>query len=349
MKKKESFDIGGFSIQPGEDKTIELPAASLYTHTPMNIPVHIINGRRPGPKLFITAGIHGNEIDGVEIIRRLLLSPRLKHLQGTLVAVPVVNVFGFITLSRYLPDRRDLNRSFPGSKRGSLAARLAHLLMNEVIKKCTHGIDLHTGAQHRSNLPQIRINLGMPENVSLAKAFDPPVILNANLRDGSMRQACNDLKIPILVYEGGEALRFDEVSIRIGVKGVLHVMEALKMIKSIKRKKSLKKAKSHEIKIARASGWVRAPHSGILRPKAKLGDGVVRGDLLGVIADPFGREKSKVFAPSKGVVIGKTNLPLVNRGDALFHIAFYRKIKHIVSRLDELHSLDSNLPKNSGS
>lgn len=329
------FHIGGFRIMPGEDKTIELPAATLYTHTPMNIPVHIIHGRKPGPRLFVTAAIHGNEIDGVEIIRQLLTSSRLKHIHGTLIAVPVVNVYGFVTLSRYLPDRRDLNRSFPGSKKGSLAARLAYLLMKEVISKCTHGIDLHTGGLHRSNLPQIRINLDIHENISLAKAFDVPVILNASLRDGSIRQACNDLGIPILVYEGGEALRFDEVAIRAGVKGILNVMAELKMIKHVKRA-----TKHRETKIARSSNWIRAPHSGILRPIRKLGDAINRNDSLGTIADPFGRQKTEIFSPWKGIIIGKTNLPLVNTGDALFHIACYRKIKQIISRLDELQSVE---------
>lgn len=327
----EPFKIADFIIQPGEKKTIELPAATLYTHTPMNIPIHIIHGKSSGAKLFITAGIHGDEIDGVEIIRRLLLSPRIRHLNGTLIAVPVVNVYGFVALSRYLPDRRDLNRSFPGSKKGSLASRLSHLLMNEIITKCSHGIDLHTGAAHRSNLPQIRINLNVPENIALAKAFGVPVILNANLRDGSLRQACNELSIPILVYEGGEALRFNEMSIRAGMRGILNVMAALNMIKKIKIKRKVKTPA-----IARSSTWIRAPHSGIFRPTKKLGDAVKRDEPLGFIADPFSKEKTDVFSTAKGVIIGVNNLPLINSGDALFHLACYRKLKHIVSQLDRL-------------
>lgn len=325
------LEIAGTSIQPGERKTIELPAATLYTHTPVHIPVHVINGKFSGPRLFIVAAIHGDEVDGVEIIRRLLKSSRLKNLHGSLVAVPIVNVYGFIALSRYLPDRRDLNRSFPGSEQGSLASRLAFLLMTEVVRKCTHGIDIHTGAIHRSNLPQVRINLEQRGVKRLAKAFNAPVIINANLRDGSLRQACNELNIPILVYEGGEALRFDEIAIRVGVKGILGVMSELGMIEPAKNQSPKK-----ESTMARSNHWIRAPHSGILRPVKKLGDAVKKGDTLGVIADPFGEGKSKITAPFKGIIIGKNNLPLINSGDALFHIAAFSRYKQVASQIDEI-------------
>lgn len=326
------FEIAGTQIYPGERKTILLPAATLYTQTPLNIPVHVIRGKKPGPRLFIVATIHGNEINGMEIIRRLLKSSRLKKVSGTLIAVPIVNIYGFINQSRYLPDRRDLNRSFPGTKTGSLASRLAYILMNEVIKKCTHGIDLHTGAIHRTNLPQLRINLDMPGVRQLAESFNVPVIINANLRDGSLRQACNELAIPILVYEAGEALRLDEVAIRIGIHGALGVMEKLKMITPLKTH-SVKTIKST---LARSNTWIRSTGSGVLQPLKKLGDVVKKKDVLGVITNPFGEEQIVITAPAKGIVIGKTNLPLVNTGDALFHLAYYTKIKHIASQVDEL-------------
>lgn len=333
----ESFEIAGNIIHPGERKTIALPAPTLYTHAPLEIPVHVIHGKKPGPRLFVVAAIHGNEIGGVEIIRRLLLIPRFKKLVGTLVAVPVVNVYGFIALSRYLPDRRDLNRSFPGKKKGSLASRLAYLLMKEVINKCTHGIDLHTGTLHRSNLPQLRINLTSPKTRELADAFNVPVIINANLRDGSLREACNERGIPILVYEGGEALRFDEIAIRAGINGIFGIMAELGMIKKLK---SIKKKKKRKATIAQSTTWVRAPHSGMLKPIKKLGDAVHKGEMLGFIADPFGEEKTHITAPMKGIIIGRVNLPLVNTGDALFHLACYHKIRQITTQIDELHRIE---------
>ncbi|MCW8901464.1 MAG: succinylglutamate desuccinylase/aspartoacylase family protein, partial [Gammaproteobacteria bacterium] len=217
--KNGTLVINDITIKPGTRMTIDLPAARLYTHAPMSIPVHVVSGKTTGPRLFLSAAIHGDEINGIEIIRRLLKLPALKRLQGTLIAVPMVNVHGIINHSRYLPDRRDLNRSFPGSEKGPLALRLANLFMKEIVEQSTHGIDLHTGAIHRSNLPQIRANLDNDETEKLARAFDVPVIISSNLRDGSLREAAAEFGIPMLLYEAGEALRFDEVAIRAGVKG----------------------------------------------------------------------------------------------------------------------------------
>ena len=217
-----SFVIGDEEIPLRSRRVIGLKLPPLYLDAPLTMPVHVLRGAKDGPKLFVSAAIHGDELNGTEIIRRLLRHPALNRLKGTLVAVPIVNVYGMIHQSRYLPDRRDLNRSFPGSKKGSLAARLAHLFMNEIVDQCTHGIDLHTGAIHRSNLPQIRANLDDADTAELAKSFGVPVLINANLRDGSLREAAAEYGIPMLLYEAGEALRFDEVSIRAGVKGIIN-------------------------------------------------------------------------------------------------------------------------------
>ncbi|MDD3042431.1 MAG: succinylglutamate desuccinylase/aspartoacylase family protein [Methanosarcinaceae archaeon] len=347
--------IAGIEIRPGERKCIELPAASLYTQTPMNLPVHVIRGKLrsdpslPSPCLFITAAIHGDELNGVEIIRRLLVSSRLKHLHGTLIVVPVVNVYGFISLSRYLPDRRDLNRSFPGSQRGSLASRLANLLMKEIISKCEYGIDLHTGAIHRPNLPQIRVNLDTKGAETLAKAFNVPVILDSKLRDGSLREAASELGIPILVFEGGEALRLDELSVRVGVRGILRVMENIGMLHT----SPSKRIKSIVPLIARSSHWVRAPKSGIIHPSKALGDRVREGERLGFIVDPFGspdtdargtHREDPIVAERDGIIIGRNNLPLVNEGDALFHIACYEEVEVVESQLEELQELELRPP-----
>ena len=215
------------SIQPACQVMIDLPLPQLTTQTQVTMPIHVIRGRKPGPRLLVCAAIHGDELNGIEIVRRLLKQSALKQLCGDLIAVPMVNVYGIIHNTRYLPDRRDLNRSFSGSKKGALAERLAELFMSEVVAKCTHGIDLHTGAMHRSNLPQIRASLDHAETLALAKSFNAPVLLNASLRIGSLRQAAIHAGIPMLLYEGGEALRFDEIAIRVGLRGILDAMQHL--------------------------------------------------------------------------------------------------------------------------
>lgn len=331
--------IHGVTFKPGTKTTVELPVSRLYTHTPITMPVHVVRGKKPGPRLFISAAIHGDEINGVEIIRRLLNLPALKRLRGTIIAVPVVNVHGLINHSRYLPDRRDLNRSFPGSDKGSLAARLAHLFMQQIVSQSTHGIDLHTGAINRSNLPQIRANLDDEETNKLASAFDVPVIISSNLRDGSLREAAAEYGIPMLLYEAGEALRFDEISIRAGVKGIINVMRTLEMLPP-----SRSKTKKHiEPVVARSSFWVRAPDSGILRTMVPLGARVQKDTLLGVVADPFGERETQILASLNGIVIGRTNLPLVNEGDALFHIARFEHVQDAETKVDDFQ--DEHAPE----
>ena len=315
--------LGGQSIPPGTRLNIDLPVALLHTQTPMNMPVQIIRGRKDGPRLFVSAAIHGDELNGVEIIRRLNQEKVLSRLHGTLITIPIVNVFGVIHHSRYLPDRRDLNRSFPGSERGSLAGRLADLFMTEIVANSTHGIDLHTGALHRDNLPHLRVNLEDPETERLARAFGVPVIINSDLRDGSLREVAAERGIPMLLYEAGEALRFDELSIRAGVKGILSVMRELAMLP----KSRSKVKKQIEPLVARSSIWARATESGIFRTYAALGSRVAKGEVLGAIASPFGDNNVDLLSPHSGIVIGKSKLPLVNEGDALFHIARFQTVK----------------------
>jgi len=326
----EPFVLGGVAVPCGERRTIDLRVGRRVTGAELQLPVEVVNGRHPGPRLFVCAAIHGDEINGVEIIRRVLRRP-LRGLRGTLIAVPVVNIYGFIGLSRYLPDRRDLNRSFPGKEQGSLAGRLARLFVDEIVARSTHGLDLHTGAIHRSNLPQIRACLDQPETQRLARAFGAPVILDANLRDGSLRQEVMERGIPMLLYEAGEALRFDESSIRAGVRGVVRVMRALDMLPGTK-----KKGMSPEPFVARSSYWVRAPQSGILRDRIRLGAVVSSGRTLGIVADPLGHEEFEVRASREGVVIGRTVLPLVNEGDALYHVACFDRPDHVADRIEEV-------------
>ncbi|MCS3903611.1 putative deacylase [Methylohalomonas lacus] len=339
-----ALKINGTVVRPGQRRLIELAIPDLYTHTSLNIPVQVINGRQDGPRLMVSAAVHGDEINGVEIIRRLLNLKVLDRLRGSLVAVPVVNVYGFINQSRYLPDRRDLNRSFPGSESGSLAARLAHTFLNDIVAHCTHGIDLHTGAIHRENLPQIRAYLDSEETRRMAQAFGAPVVLHSNLVDGSMRQALYERDFPIIVYEAGEALRFSEVAIRAGVQGIVSVMRDLGMLPRQKRK-----GKTYEPLVARNSTWVRAPQSGILRMVVPLGAQVDKGQLLGVISDPFGEREENVEATVSGIVIGRVNIPLANEGEALFHIAHFRRADGLQDRLDSFQeemdpATDDHLP-----
>jgi len=325
--------IAGSSFRPGQRGIVDLPVAGLYTHTPLNMPVHVVRGHSDGPTLFVSAAIHGDEINGVEVIRRLLKLSLLKSMKGTLLAVPVVNVFGFVHLSRYLPDRRDLNRSFPGSERGSVASRLANLFAREIIDRSDFGIDIHTGAIHRANLPQIRANLDDAQTLALARVFGVPVMINSNIRDGSLREHAAEKGIPTLLYEAGEALRFDEVGIRGGVSGVVNVMREIGMLRSPRKAR----AALREPVLARRSTWVRAPVSGVLRLSKALGARVTKGEPLGFIADPFSNQEVALKAPVDGLVIGRTRLPPVHEGDAVLHIAEFARPGEAASLVEEFH------------
>lgn len=326
--KRAPFEIGGVSVAAGKRATIDLPISVLFDHTPMTLTVRVVHGREPGPVLLVCAAVHGDEINGVEVIRRLLRMTSLSKLKGTLVAVPVVNTFGFLNQTRYLPDRRDLNRSFPGSPKGSLTSQLAHLFNTEVVAKCTHGIDLHTGAIHRTNFPQIRAVLTDPDVRKMAQAFGVPLLLNAKIRPGSLRGVGGEYGIPFLVYEAGEALRYDGTSIRAGFRGVVNVMRYLDMLPPPKRdeRKADRLASETSVPakaqiIAQSSTWVRAPAGGLLRDPVRLGAVVEPGTRLGVVADPLGNAEVRIISKISGIVIGKTNLPVVNQGDGLFNIA----------------------------
>ncbi|KHE91014.1 MAG: succinylglutamate desuccinylase/aspartoacylase family protein [Candidatus Scalindua rubra] len=328
----EDIVIGGVSIPPGKRKRVGIQIAKLYDYTEMTIPVEVVRGKMDGPVLFVSAAIHGDEINGTEAIKRLLARRTvLSAIRGTLIAVPIVNVFGFHQNTRYLPDRRDLNRCFPGSMLGSLGGQIAHIFMTEIVEKCTHGIDLHTGPIHRTNLPQIRASTDDPETKHLALAFGVPVVLNSNLRDGSLRQAATDKSICMLLFEGGEALRYEEKVIRSAIRGIISIMNAIGMVDQ--KKINFRKRKK-EVFIARSSHWIRAPHSGSLRVAKGLGARVKKEETLGVISDTFGQGKIKVRARVTGIVIGINNLPLVNSGDALFHIATFEDSKVVEERVE---------------
>ncbi|MEX0729514.1 MAG: succinylglutamate desuccinylase/aspartoacylase family protein [Aquisalimonadaceae bacterium] len=324
------FEIAGTSVAPGSRATIDLPAGHLYTHTPLTIPLQVVHGSREGPCLVVSAAVHGDEINGVEIIRRLLRQPALRRLRGTLVAVPIVNVLGFTSRSRYLPDRRDLNRSFPGSENGSMASRLAWLFRTQVLSKATHAIDLHTAAIHRDNLPQVRADLNNPKSEALARSFGLPVMIHSPVIAGSLRHAAGELDIPVITYEGGEALRFEEAAIRAGLQGMQRAMRRLGMLPASRSRKPA--PEPHYI--ADSSSWVRAGQDGIFRAVVALGDRVRAGQPLGWISDPFGEREAPVEADAPGLVIGRSNLPLVHQGEALFHVARFDQVGRVYREME---------------
>lgn len=333
MAPRAAFAISQFSVDAGTRETVGLPLSVLSNHTPMALPVHVVHGARPGPTLFVSAAIHGDEIIGVEIIRRLIALPAVAKLRGTLLAVPIVNAFGFISHSRYLPDRRDLNRSFPGSAKGSLAGQLADLFLNEVVARAELGIDLHSAAIHRVNLPQIRISPGQARMEDLARVFGPPVILEAPLRDGSLRQAASEVGTGVMLFEAGEGLRFDEFAIRVGVTGILRVMKHLGMVPA----RAVRDAKVQPM-MSQSSYWLRAPEGGVLRSFKTIGESVAEDELIGIISDPFGEQETEVRTRDAGLMIGRTNLPVVNRGDGLAHIARHQRARSVEAAVGEIEA-----------
>jgi len=333
-----SIEIGGTTVSPGQRATVDLPVADLNTSTSLHMPVEVICGRKPGPVMFVSAAVHGDELNGVEIIRRLLKRKALRSIRGTLLAVPIVNVHGFLNQSRYLPDRRDLNRSFPGSAKGSIAARLANLFIKEIVSKANYGIDLHTGALHRSNLPQIRANLDHSATLDIARIFGTPVIINSDIRDGSLRACAFERGMPVLIYEAGQALRFDEISIRAGLRGILHVMRHIGMLPALKNPKLATPV------VAKSTSWVRAPDSGIVSSRVKLGNSVKKGQKIATISNPVGDAEAAVLAPFDGIVIGQSNLPLAHEGDALFNLGAFTSIPRVENLVEDFAATHDDDP-----
>ncbi|WP_260482582.1 succinylglutamate desuccinylase/aspartoacylase family protein [Sphingomicrobium flavum] len=309
------FTIYGETIASGKRGVVNIPVSRDAADRWVYLPVRVIHGASPGPVLFVSAAVHGDEIIGVEIIRRLLKKISPSKLAGTLIAVPVVNAYGFVAHSRYLPDRRDLNRSFPGREEGSLAGRLAFLFRSEIVERADFGIDLHSAAVHRYNLPQIRVSRESERALELARAFAPPIIMASNLREGSLRAMALEKGVEMMLYEAGEALRFDPLSIRMGLNGILRVMAEMGMIE-LKRGRDI--APSLE---ASRSIWLRAPRGGISDIRRPSGKIVFKGDLLAMVRNPLGNEEMPIRAPMDGLVIGHSRMGAVHRGDALLHVA----------------------------
>lgn len=316
--KRKALVLGGQSFSPGQSGTVELTVGHMIDHQPLSMTVHVMRGRRPGPCLLVCAGVHGNEICGIESLRLLLKMRLLKRLKGDLIAVPIVNMPAFIARSRYMPDRRDLNRLFPGAPQGSLGGRMAKFFVDEVVSHCTHAIDMHSGAVNRPNLPQIRISPNDEEAMELALAFRAPVVIESAVREGSLRETLQSKGIPSLLYEAGEANRLDQAGVRYGVRGVISVMRSLSMLPKERKPEFTRRSRTV---VAEETYWERAPHGGIFSPKTELGRAVKSGEVLGIVADPFGSMEYKVKARESGVIIGCVRDAAVDEGDALFHIA----------------------------
>ena len=320
---KESITIAGVEISPGEQVRIEMPLAQLATQGVLNMPLEILSGTESGPCLLICAAVHGDEIIGIEIIRQLLPLLSTDVLRGTLIMVPILNVPAFLQQSRYLPDRRDLNRSFPGSRGGSQASRIAHTVMESVVQHCSHVIDIHSASLHRRNVPQIRANLNNAETRDFAMAFGAPVVVHAAERDGSLRMASGALGTPTIVFEGGEACRFDPEAIEIGLQGIINVIHALDMMSP--RDIHIRKLKRNRLEgpeVYQKSRWVRATRGGLFRAHIQCGQFVQKDQFLGFVADAFGEGMSTLRSPKSGMIIGLTCNPVVHHGDALVHIAY---------------------------
>ena len=312
--RNEPVEIRGQIVALGENKFIKVEIDRLPTGTAIEIPIYVFNGEKEGPTVLIQAGLHGDEVNGIELVRKMLAKDVFKVKRGCVIVVPLLNVFGFLNLSRDLHGK-DMNRSFPGSKTGSLASRIAYFHMKEIANNIDFGIDIHTGGAQRSNYPQIRYTPGLEESKKLAEIFNAPFQFESKMIAKSFRKEANKHNVPIIVYEAGEALRLDKFSIRKGTEGILNILEYFKMIP--KRKDIPRSEKTIELTQRR---WVRAKIAGLFNSRIKNGEKVTKGQILGYITDTYGETVTSVKAPFNGYIFGLNNFPIINRGDALFHI-----------------------------
>ncbi len=310
--------IAGTTVAPGEEKQIDAQIAQLPTRTPIEIPIIVSRSKVEGPTLLVMGGMHGDEINGVEIVRRIIVHGYNKPAIGTVICIPLLNIYGFIHFSRQVTDDgKDINRSFPGSKNGSLASQVAHLLSEEVLPHIDYGVDFHTGGARINNYPQIRAMLDNPINLELATAFAPKFILNAGFRDKSLRKEAAKLGKSILVYEGGESLRLRKNAVDQGVSGLLRVMKHLGMREEapVPTNKSI---------VIEKSTWLRSKAAGLYHSFFRPGEAITKGTTVGLITGPFGEYEFPMKAHISGHIIAINNNPVVNRGDALMHIGVPR-------------------------
>jgi len=317
MRLKKDIFILGESIMPGESKTIDMEIARLHTTTKLKIPVIIERSMIDGPVILFSAGIHGDEINGVEIVRQIIIQKINKPKTGTIICIPIVNMFGFVNKSREFPDGRDLNRVFPGSKSGSLASRFAHHILQEIMPMVDYAVDFHAGGASRFNAPQIRLTPNNPDLKKLADIFNAPFTLYSKNIAGSFRSSSEKLNVKMLLFEGGKSLDINNAVATEGVNGVKRLLDHLNMLNS---KQVVEKQKLKSIYIEK-SGWLRAKCSGLFHDNNLIGCFVKKGSILGTITDPFGKFEQKVKAPNDGYVINANHSPIVYEGDAIYHMS----------------------------
>ncbi len=317
---KNKIELLGQNIARERSYQLNLDIAKLHTRTRIQVPIIVERGKKDGPVLLITGGIHGNEINGIEIVRQLIAKKYNVPEKGTIICIPVVNVFGFLNQERQFPDGRDLNRVFPGSPRGSLASRFAYHIIEEIAPHVDYCIDFHTGGDSRFNVPQIRINQEDTESMMLAKEFRAPFIIGSARRDKSFRQAMHKLKKKILLFEGGKSNHLDAGVTQAGLSGAMRVIQKLKM-RDYTNELTLFDPPADESVLINDSKWIRANYSGMFHPKPILGKKVKKGSVIGSISDPFGYFERNIKASHAGYVICINESPIVNQGDAVFHIS----------------------------
>lgn len=308
--------IGGESVSPGENKLLKISIDRLPTGTLIDIPVYVFNSKNPGPTLLIQAGLHGDEINGIEIVRRMLAEKLFKINKGAVIAVPILNIFGFIHFSRDVPDGKDVNRSFPGSKTGSMASRIAYHYVNEIMHQIDVAIDLHTGGGQRHNFPQIRYSQEDKQSAKLATVFDAPITFPSKLIKGSFRNAAYRMNKPTLVYEAGESMRFDDFSIAEGISGILRILCYFGMVSG----SNTDLEKPGKTTYLERRKWLRAPTAGMFVPKVLNGTQIQKGNILGLVSDIYGKKTRLIKAPISGCIICINHQAVVNQGDALFHV-----------------------------
>ena len=315
--ENKTITIGGESVVPGKSRFVKITIDRLPTGTLIDIPVYVFNAKKPGPVVLVQAGLHGDEVNGVEIVRRMLHDGGFKVDAGAVIAVPILNIFGFIHYSRDVPDGKDVNRSFPGTKSGSMASRIAYNYLNEILPQIDVAIDLHTGGGQRHNFPQIRYTKEDQNSAALAKMFNAPLTFTSKLIKGSFRNAAFRLNKPAIVFEAGESMRFDEYSIQEGISGVNSVLVALEMINGNVDDTSKLKPTIY----LGTRKWLRAPTAGIFVPSILNGSKVEKGTVLGIVSDTYAKKTKQIKAPFEGYIICLNHQAVVNQGDAILHIA----------------------------
>ena len=316
VEENRDIIIGKEAVLPGEKKLLKISIDRLPTGTLIDIPIYVFNAKKPGPTLLIQAGLHGDEINGIEIVRRMLQQKRFNIRKGTVIAVPILNIFGFIHFSRDVPDGKDVNRSFPGKKTGSMASRIAYHYTSEILNQIDYGIDLHTGGAQRHNYPQTRYTEEDEYSKKLAEVFSAPFSFPSRLISGSFRKAAFRMGKPSIVFEAGESMRFDDYAILEGMQGVLNVLKFFGMITKIEPVY----AERHNSFFLDDRKWLRAPTAGMFIPEVMNGSQVEKGQELGLITDTYAKRKRRIKSPFDGHILCINHQAVVNQGDALFHI-----------------------------